>query len=76
MSKNWLNGWAQRMVMNEVISSQQSVMNGVSWDLALRTVLFGILINSLDEGIECILPKSTDHTKLGERDCWKVERPY
>lgn len=31
MSKNWLNGWAWRGVVNEAISSWQLAMSGVPW---------------------------------------------
>lgn len=66
MSKNCLKGWAQRVVVNGVISSWQPVMSGVPWGLVLGTVLFDVLINSLHEGIECSLPESADHIKLDE----------
>ena len=62
--KNWLEGWAQRVVVNGDASSWQAVTHGALQKSLLGFRQFNILTDDLDIGTECTFSRFADDAKL------------
>ncbi|TRZ13894.1 hypothetical protein HGM15179_013219 [Zosterops borbonicus] len=59
---------AQRVTVNDATSDWQPLTSGALQGSILSPVLFNISTNDLDTGLQRILSKTTDDTKLGAVD--------
>ena len=62
--RNWLKARRQKVVINGSMLSWRPVVSSVPWGTVLGPVLFSIFISGISDGIECILSKFADGTKL------------
>ena len=62
--ENWLNVWAQMVLISCTTSSRRQVGTGVLPESKMDPILFNVFINDLDDGAEYTLSKFADDTKL------------
>lgn len=60
-----LDGWAQRVVLNEIASWLVSPTGDIPQDSMWGPALFNMFNNDLDEEIKCPFSQFTDDTKSG-----------
>ena len=59
-----MDSCSQRFVINSSVSRQRLVISGVHQGSIMELELFHIFINNIDNGIEHVLSKFADDTKL------------
>lgn len=63
--ENWLECWAQKVVIASTKSNWQMVTSGVPQVVILGAILFNIFVNNLNDKTESILRKTVDNMMLG-----------
>lgn len=56
--------------MNGASPASQPLTSSIPWGSALGSILLHICICDLDEGVECIISRFADSTKLGDAVDW------
>lgn len=63
--ENWLNSWAQRVVIGVTKSSWRPVPSSILQESVVCPVLFSVFIDDLDEEAEYAISRFADDRELG-----------